>query len=88
MKEFVLSTNHGTVLMAAEATNPTESYRTTGWFAGGGGTDLKGNESAHEKTTKGTHQVFIDGKASPDVGGGVDAEAPVVDALRKEGIID
>lgn len=88
MKEFVLSDTDGTVMLPASAVNPTETYRTTGWNAVEGITDLKGNESSHAKTTKGTHQVFTDGKALPDVGGEFDAEEVIIEALREAGIVN
>jgi hypothetical protein len=88
MKEFVLSATHGTVMLPVDAVNPTETYRTTGWNAVDGITDLKGNESSHAKTTKGTHQVFTDGKALPDVEGDFDIEEVVIEALREAGVVN
>jgi hypothetical protein len=88
MKEFVLSDTDGTVMLPESAVNPTETYRTTGWNVVEGITDLKGNESAHAKTTKGLHQVFNDGKGLPDVGGEVDAEEVIIKALREAGIVN
>lgn len=88
MKEFVLSATDGTVMLPADAVNDTEIYRTTGWNAADKITDLKGNETSHAKTTKGTHQVFVDGKPLPDVDSEVDAEVLVVEALRKAGVIN
>ena len=88
MKEFVLSDSDGTIMLPADAVNPTETYRTTGWNAVEGIIDVKGNESAHQKTTKGTHQVFVDGKGLPDIGGDFDAEQVIVEALREAGIVN
>lgn len=88
MKEFVLSDTEGTVMLLADAVNSTETYRTTGWNAVEGITDLKGNESSHAKTTKGTHQVFVDGKALPDVEGNFDVEEVIIESLREAGIVN
>lgn len=88
MKEFVLSDTDGTVMLPDDAVNPTETYRTTGWKALEGITDLKGNETSHAKTTKGTHQVFVDGKALPDMEGNLAAEEVIVEALREAGIVN
>ncbi|KAK7177950.1 hypothetical protein PSPO01_15999 [Paraphaeosphaeria sporulosa] len=88
MKEFVLSDTDGTVMLPADQVNPTEIYRTTGWNAVEGTIDLKGNETSHAKTTKGTHQVFTDGKALPDVGVDLDAEEVIVEGLREAGIVN
>jgi hypothetical protein len=88
MKEFVLSDTDETVMLPADAVNPTETYRTTVWNAVEGLTDLKGNETSHSKTTKGTHQVFVDGKALPDIGGSSAAEEIIIEALREAGIVN
>ncbi|KAI3396138.1 hypothetical protein diail_469 [Diaporthe ilicicola] len=88
MKEFVLSDTDGTVMLPADAVNPTETYRTTGWNAVEGLTNLKGNETSHSKTTKGTHQVFVDGKALPDMESNSTAEEVIIQALREAGIIN
>jgi hypothetical protein len=88
MKEFVLSDTDGTVMLPADEVNPTEIYRTTGWNAVEGIIDLKGNETAHAPTNKGTHQVFTDGKGLPDVGGDFDAEEVIIEALRQAGIVN
>ncbi|KAF2463951.1 uncharacterized protein BDR25DRAFT_319554 [Lindgomyces ingoldianus] len=85
MKDFVLSNTDGTVMLPADNVNPTEIYRTTGWNAVEGITDLKGNESSHAKTAKGTHQVFTDGKALPDIEDDLDAEEVIIEALREAG---
>jgi len=94
-QEFVLSDNHGTVMMDANTTNANTTYRVTGWALVrnvDGVTELKGNEQ-HAETVKGPHKVSIDGKGLPDVGGGVDAEVDideevVIDALRREEVIN
>jgi hypothetical protein len=88
MKEFVLSDTDGTVMLPSDEVNPTEIYRTTDWNAVEGINDLKGNETSHAKTTKGTHQVFTDGKALPEMGGDYDAEEVVIEALREAGIVN
>lgn len=88
MKEFVLSDCDGTVMVPADAVNPTEDYRTTGWNAVEGIKDLKGNATGHAKTTRGTHQVFIDGKGLPDGPDDMDAEKVILEGLRQGGIID
>ena len=88
MKEFVLSNTDGTVMLPSGNINPTEIYRTTGWNAVEGITELKGNESSHAKTTKGTHQVFTDGKALPDVEDDLDAEEVIIETLREAGVIN
>jgi len=87
MKEFVLSDTDGTVMLPDAAVNPTEIYRTTGWNAVKSITDLKGNETSHAKTTKGTHQVFVDGKGLPDLDDSLESEEVIIDALREAGII-
>lgn len=88
MKEFVLSNTDGTIMLPSGNVNPTEVYRTTGWNAVEGITDLKGNESSHAKTTRGTHQVFTDGKALPDVENDIDAEKIIIEALQEAGVIN
>ncbi|TLD03369.1 uncharacterized protein PgNI_12243 [Pyricularia grisea] len=89
MKEFVLSDRDGTVMLPSTAVKPTETYRTTGWNAADlePFTELKGNESSHSKTTKGTHQVFTDGKALPDVEA-VDVEDLIIEALREASVVN
>ncbi|KAF2122372.1 hypothetical protein BDV96DRAFT_682316 [Lophiotrema nucula] len=87
MKEFVLSSTDGTIMLPADAVNATKTYRTTGWNAVDNITDLKGNETSHAETTKGTHQVFVDGKPLPHVESDIDAEVLVVEALREAGVI-
>lgn len=95
LQEFVLSDNHGTVIMDANMTNANKAYRVTDWTLVrnvNGTTELKGNEQNAE-TVKGPHKVFIDGKGLPDIGGGVDAEIDideeiVIDALRREEVIN
>lgn len=88
MKEFVLSHTDGTVMLPANAANPTETYRITGWNAVEGILDLKGSESAHQKTTKGTHQVFTDGKGLPGFENDAYAEEVITEGLREAGIIN
>ncbi len=95
MQEFVLSDNHGTVMMDASMTNANKAYRVTGWTLVrnvDGPAELKGNEE-HAETVKGPHKVFIDGKGLPDVGDGVGMEVDideevVIDALRREEVIN
>lgn len=86
MKESVLSDSDGTVMLPADAVNPTETYRTSGWNAVEGLTDVKANETSHAKITKGTHQVFVDGEALPDMEGSSTAEEVIMEALRKAGM--
>jgi hypothetical protein len=88
MKEFVLSDKDGTIMLPADQVNPTEIYRTTGWNAVQDIIDLKGNETSHAKTTKGTHQVFTDGKALPDAEGDLDVEEVIIGGLREAGIVN
>ena len=81
MLEFVLG-EKATAILREQDVNHGGIYRTTGWSFGqndDGIISVKGSES-HAKTTKGTHQVFINGKPLPTV------EA-VKDVLRKEGVI-
>lgn len=81
MLEFVLG-GEGTAMLREQDVNHGGIYRVTGWSFGrdeDGIISVKGSES-HAKTTKGTHQVFIDGKPLPTV------EA-VRDVLQKERII-
>jgi len=80
MVEIVLQ-GSGTVMLDSDSAEVGSIYRTTGWVLGGedGITTFKGGES-HAKTTKGTHQVFIDGKPLSTI----DA---LMAALRGEGII-
>ena len=81
MLEFVLG-GEATVILREQDVNHGGIYRITGRSFGrddDGIISVKGSES-HAKTTKGTHQVFIDGKPLPTV------EA-VKDVLRKGGII-
>lgn len=82
MKEYVLSNADSTIMIPDNAGNTTETYRTTGRNAVEGITDLKGNETSHAKTTKGTHQVFTDGKGLQDVTGEFDAEGIIIEVLR------
>ncbi|KAK2615999.1 hypothetical protein N8I77_002719 [Diaporthe amygdali] len=77
MKEFFLSGTDGTVLLSADAINPTETYRTTGWRTVEGLTDLKG-----------IHQVFVDGKALSDMEGNSTPEEAIIEALREAGIVN
>ena len=93
MQEFVLSSNHGTVMMNANMTNADKAYRVTGWSLVpnvDGTAELKGNQQ-HAETVKGPHKVFIDGKALPHANGSatydIDEEA-VIDALRREQVIN
>jgi hypothetical protein len=81
MIELVLQ-NAGTVMLTALAAKCGSIYRVTGWHfdSRGGIAEFKGGES-HAKTTKGTHQVFIDGKPLPDLDS-------LKDLLREEGIIE
>jgi hypothetical protein len=67
MVEIVLK-DVGTVMLDASEAKYGDLYRVTGWCVDekDGLVDFKGGES-HAKTTKGTHQVFIDGKALPDL---------------------
>lgn len=81
MLEFILG-GEATAMLREQDVNHGGIYRVTGWSFGqdeDGIISVKGNES-HAKTTKGTHQVFIDGKPLPTL------EA-VTDVLYKEGII-
>ncbi|KAL9124203.1 MAG: hypothetical protein Q9217_006445 [Psora testacea] len=81
MLEFVLG-GEGTAMLGEQDVNHGGIYRVTGWsFAQDedGIISVKGSES-HAKTTKGTHQVFTNGKPLPTV------EA-VRHVLRKEGIL-
>lgn len=95
MQEFVLSDNHGTIIIDATMTNADKAYRVTGWTLVrnvDGTAELKGNEQ-HAETMKGPHKVFIDGKGLPDAGGSVDAEVDideevVIDTLRREEVIN
>jgi hypothetical protein len=84
LREFVHADNYGAIMLDAADTNITEIYRVTGWSiqTGHAGAELKGNES-HAATTKGTHQVFIDGKGLPDLD-----EEIVVDSLRNACVIN
>ncbi|KAK4074650.1 hypothetical protein Purlil1_12906 [Purpureocillium lilacinum] len=79
MCEFVLQ-NHGTVMLDTRDVKAWKSFRTTGFTLNSNlsTNELKGGQS-HAKTTKGTHQVFIDGK--------IGKEDPLMDALRAEGIV-
>lgn len=65
MVEFDL-TNHGTVMMKEQDAQHGAIFFTTGWVfhCHDGIVSYKGNES-HAATTKGTHQVFTDGKIGP-----------------------
>ncbi|KAJ0119980.1 uncharacterized protein J7T55_000830 [Diaporthe amygdali] len=72
MKEFVLSDTDGIAMLPADAEI----------------TDLKGNVTSHAKTTKGTHEVFIDGKALPDMEGNSTPEEVIIEALREAGIVN
>lgn len=83
LQEFVLGDNNGAVMLAAEDTNITESYRVTGFVVesdDSGVITLKGKET-HTPTVRKTHQVFTDGKPLPD-------EESLVNALRADGVID
>ncbi|KAJ9155562.1 hypothetical protein NKR23_g2130 [Pleurostoma richardsiae] len=63
MQEFVLSDNHGTVMMDANMTNADKAYRVTGWTLVrnvDGTTELKGIEQ-YTETVRGPYKVFIDG---------------------------
>lgn len=89
LQEFVLSNSDGTVMLDANITKVSETYRVTGWAAAinetTGIVELKGGQS-HAKTTKGTHQVFYDGKGLPHMPD--DKEAGIQNALRAEGVIE
>ncbi|KAI3395663.1 hypothetical protein diail_1031 [Diaporthe ilicicola] len=78
MCEFVLQ-DHGTIMLDARDVKAWVPFRTTGFALNSNlsMTELKGGES-HAKTTKGTHQGFIDGK--------IGKEDPLMDALRAENI--
>jgi hypothetical protein len=67
MVEFVLK-DVGTVMLDASEAKYGGIYRVTGWHADqkDGIVNFSGSES-HAKTTKNTHQVFINGKALPDL---------------------
>lgn len=83
LQEFVLGDSNGAVMLEAEDTNITESYRVTGYMMETdetGVTELKGKET-HTPTIRQTHQVFTDGKPLPD-------EKSLMDALRADGVID
>jgi len=84
LREFVLAENYGAIMLDAADANITEVYCITGWSTQTEheSVELKGNES-HAATTKGTHQVFVDGKGLPDLD-----EDTVVNALRNAGIIN
>lgn len=80
MVEMVLE-DVGTVMLDASETKHGGVYRVTGWRVDqdGGMVSFSGGES-HAKTTKGTHQVFVGGKALPDI-------AALKSLLKDEGII-
>lgn len=80
MVEIVLQ-DSGTVMLNAESVKIGSKYKVTGWVTrvGDGMVTFKGGES-HATTTKGTHQVFVDGKPLPTI----DA---LRELLREEGII-
>ncbi|KAI0407513.1 hypothetical protein F4802DRAFT_26290 [Xylaria palmicola] len=83
LQEFVLGDNNGAVMLDAEDTKITQSYRVTGYVVEtneSGVTELKGKET-HAPTIRETHQVFTDGKPLPD-------EKSLVNALRADGVID
>lgn len=88
MLEFVLSDNHGTVMMDSRITKSYKAYRTTGWAVDhqAGISELSGAES-HAATKAGPHKVFISGKGLPQVEGPVD-EGDVILALRRAEVID
>ncbi len=67
MVEIVLKDN-GTVMLDTQEAKYGDLYRVTGWRIESEDRILafKGEES-HAKTTKGTHQVFVDGKALLDL---------------------
>lgn len=80
MVEIVLK-DVGTIMLDASEAKYGDLYRVTGWCVDekDGLVDFKGGES-HANTTKGTHQVFIDGKALPDL-------AALMSLLKGEDII-
>jgi len=83
LQEFVLGDNNGAVMLDADDTKITQSYRVTGYVVEtdeSGFTELKGNET-HTPTIRQTHQVFTDGKPLPD-------ERSLMNALRADGVID